>query len=504
MNGGAKQTLGNAPRGAFDRGLAAQRAGRRAEAVAAYREALAVEPALAAGHFNLGQLLREEGRLDEAAERFATAATLRPQAADVWLHLGLCRELQGDLAAAALCYTEAARLDPGAATAHFNLGNVRKKSGDLDGAIGAFAEAARLLPDSPDVHSNLGNALREAGRLDDAIEALQRAVALRPGCADPTWNLALALLGAGRLAEGWELYERRWAQVGLSGDRALPWPRWRGEPLSGRRILLWREQGLGDEIMFASLVPELRSLGARVTLGADRRLVALLARSLPEVRVVADGEWGDESFDCHSPIGGVARWLRPDLASFRAQWSYLVPDRLRSAAWSDRLGALGGTLAVGICWRSGTRGADRARHYAPLEEWRPLFRLPGVTWVNLQYDECEAELVALEQATGARVHRWAGLDLRDDLESVAALIAGLDLVVTAPTAVAALAGAVGTEVLEVDSGIDWTAFGQSRSPWLPAIQVIRRPGGEPWSAAIREVEQQVSDRLAAARGLRAP
>jgi hypothetical protein len=255
---------------------------------------------------------------------------------------------------------------------------------------------------------------------------------------------------------------------------------------------VWREQGLGDEIFFATCVPDLVAAGGEVTLAASPRLVTLFARALPGVRVIEDGAWGAESFDYHAPIGGLPRYLRTRPTSFPAGGKLLVPRSDQATKWSERLQRLGPGSPVGICWRSGLLSAERSRQYSALDAWGPLFALPGVHWVNLQYDECEGELAAAEHRFGIRIHRWKREDLRDDLESVVGLLWSLDLVITAPTAVSSLAGAVGTRTWQVDAGGDWSAFGGASSPWLPAIRMVRRDAGERWDSVLERLARELA------------
>ncbi len=481
----------------FEGGLTAHRAGRAGEAIEAYRAAVAENPTLAPAHFNLGQLLREQSDFAGAAEAFEAAASLRPQAGEAWVNLGICREQLGELDRALAGYLEAIRLDPGSAVAQFNAGNVLRKLGRLQAAAAAFAAAAAGAPDAAEVWLNLGNVQRELGQLAEAITSLERAEAIRPDWPEPRLNLALACLAAGRLDRGWAAYDARWLGSGLSPERGFPWPLWTGASLAGRRILVWREQGLGDEILFATCVPDLVALGAEVTLAVDPRLTGLYRRALPDVRVIDDGHWSDGPFDVHVPLGNLPGLLRRARSDFRSRWSYLVPAREQVALWADRLRSIGPGLRVGICWRSGLRTADRRRYYAELEQWRPVLAVPGAVFVNLQYDECEAELAAAEAALGIRIHRWPQADLREDLESVAGLLWHLDVVISAPTAVTSLSGAVGTDTWQLDPGTDWTVFGEDRSPWLPAIQLFRRQWGDSdWSGAVDAVAEALSRRVA--------
>jgi hypothetical protein len=240
-------------------------------------------------------------------------------------------------------------------------------------------------------------------------------------------------------------------------------------------------------VLFATCLADLVTQCAQVTALVSPRLVSLFRRAFPEIEVLEDGAAAvldGRSFDYHSALGSLPRWLRRERASFKSSGAYLVPDPTMRAKWALRLGALGSGRKIGICWRSGLLTPDRQHQYAPAAAWQSLLTIPGVEWVSLQYDESEAELVAWEQATGVRVHRWPGEDLKNDLESVVGLIACLDAVVTAPTAVSSFAGAVGVPTYQVDSGSDWTVGDGERSPWFKTLQLASKRPGEGWEAAI--------------------
>ncbi len=439
---------------ALHRGLAAQQAGKTDEAIKAYRRAVDQNPGLAPGHFNLGQLLRE----------------------------------RGDYAGAALCFEGAARLRPHASDAWINLGAMLERCERWPEAVAAYRRAAALQPEDPGPAYNLANALLALGDFAGAASAYRTVIECQADHLDAQWNLATALLAVGDFTGGWRQYEWRWPKAGLNPAARFPWRLWQGEPVAGRRILVWREQGLGDEILFATCIRELVALGAMVTVGATSRLVSLFARAFPGVDVVADGEWGEGPFDFHSPLGGLPRQLRRSRSDFVGSGKFLVPESGRATRWATRLDRLGTGLKVGICWRSGMMTEDRARSYSALEAWGPLFKTPGIHWINLQYDECEAELAAVAERFGVRVERWRSENLKDDLESVIGLMWNLDAVVTAPTAVSSLAGAAGVPTWQIDNGGDWTAHGEDRSPWFPSVQVVRRSFGTTnWGPVVERI-----------------
>ncbi|MEZ4589434.1 MAG: hypothetical protein R2909_23910, partial [Gemmatimonadales bacterium] len=192
-------------------------------------------------------------------------------------------------------------------------------------------------------------------------------------------------------------------------------------------------------------------------------------------------------FDFHAPMGALPRWLRRARGAFPVRGTRLVPDLAQVGKWRERLEALPGRK-LGWCWRSGLVTPARRRYYPPLASWLPLFGLPGISWINLQYDDCDEELDQIEASTGVRVHRFDGEDLRNDLDSVVGLAASLDLVITAPTAVSSLAGMAGVATWQIDAGNDWTAHGERRSPWIPTIELFSREHHDrDWSALMSRV-----------------
>jgi len=341
---------------AFRRGLETQQSGRAREAIDWYQQAVRHDPSLAPAHFNLAQLVREQGEIPRAAAHFARAAELRPDAADAWLNLGAMEERLGKFAEAILSYSRAIATGPADPKGHFNLGNARLAAGDWSGAATAYRQA----------------------------------IAIDPNGADAQWNLAMALLGEGRLDEGWAQYEWRWRKQRLDPRSRADAPLWEGQPLAGKRLVVWREQGLGDELLFATCLSDLIRRGASVTLVATPRLVTLLRRAFPDVDVVPDGgagklpgPVGPAPADYHVPLGSLPRWLRPSLESFPTSGAYLVPDRTRSEKWRSRLVSLPAGPRIGICWRSGLLTEERRRHYSSLTDWAPLFGERAYQWINL-------------------------------------------------------------------------------------------------------------------------
>jgi tetratricopeptide (TPR) repeat protein len=471
-------------------GSARQRASRLPEALDAFAEAARLAPDLAPAWRNLAIVAHQLGRIDDAVLAYRRVVALMPTDGDGWSQLGALLLRAGRLDESLAVHDAAVRVGAHLGDAWLNRGTANQAAGRLEEARASF-ERAVGLGESAEAWTALGSLAAETGDFPEAARCHRRALALRPDFGDAHWNLALALLGGGDLAAGWDEYEWRWeASNRPMARRSAPPPFWRGEPVAGRRLLVWREQGLGDEVLFLTCLGDLVSAGAQVTVQVSPRLVGLVARTFPTVKVVDDpaAAAAGPGYDWQVPMGSLPRWLRRDLTAFGERPPLVRPLGAQAAKWRERLAALPPGRRVGVCWRSGLMTPERRRHYPPLPAWGPVWRVPDVTWVNLQYDDCAADLTAIEAGHGMRIHRWDGEDLKDDLESVVGLLASLDGVVTAPTAVGSFAGAVGVPTWQVDSGSDWTSLGLDHSPWFPRMARVKKgsgPGG--WNVAMVEL-----------------
>ncbi|WP_434623017.1 tetratricopeptide repeat protein [Azospirillum sp. B2RO_4] len=470
---------------------------RHGDAVTALDHAVRLAPGMVEAHNNLGDALAMSGRLDEAIVQHRLVTRHRPDDATAHYNLGAVLQQKGALESAEIAYRQALKRNPRHSAALNNLGSVLKRLGRPDQAEICHRQALELHPEFVEARYNLGNALQAQGRYDEAAVCFEEALAQQPDLATATYNLSLLALLHGDLTRGWTGYERRFAAGEAMPDRRFATPRWGGQLLRGKRLLVWREQGVGDEVLFASCYPDVVAwAGGPVTIECDPRLVPLFRRSFPMATVRAESCTGDafgdvprESIvppdcDLQIPAGDLPELLRGSLSAFEPQSPWLVPDPALVERWRERLAALGPGLRVGIGWRSQLMTADRKAAYVLLEHWGPLFAVPGLVFVNLQYGDCEAELRAAEERFGVTIHRWADLDLKDDFDGAAALTANLDLVISPAMSAGELAGALGVPVWRFGSR-DWTQLGTGVRPWFPTMRLFQPKPGEGLEATIR-------------------
>ena len=476
---------------------ALRRAKQHDQAEVILREIVGVDSKSWHAWHNLGQVLKDCERYDEAVAPLRRAVTLAPEhgpnhavLGEVLYHIGRLRSADASLRR---CIELGWDTDVNLWTL---LGNTQRLLGDLPEAIVCLERALELSRGSAAARSNVSIAYAQVGRFDDAIEQLRTSIKLEPEDDIMHSNASYVLLTAGEIVEGWKEWE--WGLFGPRGsERPTGKPRWTPEHRTGR-VLCYREQGVGDEILFASCYPDLIAVAEDVVIETDPRVAPLFARSFPRAEVraqtisLAHGETMHD-FDYAVPAGTLPQYFRAAVADFPGRESFLVADPERVAAWQARLAEIGPGLLVGMSWRSRVKTAERRLEYTQLDQWGELFAIPGVNWINLQYDDCERDLQMAERNFGITIHRWEWLDLMNDFEEVAALMTCLDLIVAPRSAVSMLGGALGAPTVMMGNRWDWSDLGTDTSPWFPTIQLVYRHLGEEWDDVLTTAAGVVRD-----------
>jgi Tfp pilus assembly protein PilF len=459
-------------------GAALKAAGKSDEAMKRYRTAVRLKPDFVDAHSNLGELLMSQGRFEDATIPLRKALLLNPAHANALNNLGTALFKLDRLQESIAVLERAVSVRPDFAAALSNLGNARRALGETEQAAEAHARALALAPERADHHINYANSLRELGDVDGAIAAFRRAIALDPECEAAHNNLGGALLLAEEWSEGWAEFEWRWRlgdNPALRGRHRLPL--WQGDPLNGRRILVWGEQGIGDVVLLATMLPDLLAAGAHVTLEVDQRLVDLMQRSFPQIVVVAWGQVPAARLDCQANIGRLGLFLRPAADSFATTQAYLRPDPARVDAFKRRYAALGPGPVIGIAWQS--KSTSHRRKSLALDDFAPLFHaLPHATFVSLQYGDTADEIARVSQRSTVHIHRDDSFDNWADLDGLAAQIAALDHVVTVSNLNAHLAGACGVpaHVLITQNALWYWPHRKTTTRWYASLKLVRTAG----------------------------
>jgi thioredoxin-like negative regulator of GroEL len=414
------------------------------------------------------------------------------------LHLlGMIEYQAGNHAAAVERIRRAIAINKTQAAYHSNLGTVLQSEGRLDEAATCFQGALALQPQSPEIHTNLGNIFHAQDKVDDAIASHQRALALKPDLAEAHYNLGLAQLLKGDFASGWPNLEWRWRTKDHETPmRAYPQPQWTGEKLASGRLLIWREQGVGDEIMFAGLIPDAIRTGTRCVLDCDPRLQSLFARSFPEV--VSGHYFGNDSepdpaFDtaAHLPSGSLPGLFRATGHAFAATTSpYMIAHPTAREQFRARYAD--GRRLVGLAWYSRNQKTGRDRSI-DLSLLAPLCERTDIQWISLQYGDHDG-LEKQATAANAPIFIDRAVDQLADIDTFAAQIAALDLVITIDNSTAHLAGALGVPVwVLLPFARDWRWLQlREDSPWYPTMRLFRQPQRGDWQAVVQKVGSALS------------
>lgn len=500
---------------------ALQRMGYLQKALVTFEEALRLDPNDPEVVADLGLCAWQMKMGDTAQQLFRHYIARCPDSPLGYNNLGMLQAEMGDVASGIETVRDAIVRMPEASILWHSLGNMLSEEGLVEDSIPFYEEAIRLDPAMPQLYHNLGYAWLHLGQMAKALDCIERSAA---GLLDPInhaeaqYSRAICLIGMGRIAEGFDAYEARQNPLFRAHvPHMIKAPQWDGEPLDGKSLLVVAEQGLGDELMFANTIPDLvRAVGSegQVYIACDKRLMELFQRSFPtakvgfvEDRLLHDVD-GDKplrftsfAFEAGKPdyyalMGSTMRRFRRTLDSFPHQ-AYLTPDPARVAHYRARLAAFGHSgPTIGLCWRSMMLHTKRAKYYSALETWAPILKTPGARFVNLQYDDCSAELAAVAAQCGVTIEVIDGLDLKNDIDGAAALSAALDLVISAPTAAAAIAGSVGTPVWFLTACMSWPQLGTGEYPWYRQTRAFVPEKFGDWGQLVPQVAVELEKFIA--------
>jgi Tfp pilus assembly protein PilF len=476
-------------------------AGEYAAACRHLQSALALDPNNADASYHLALAEAHSGRLAQA-EKLLESTLLQRDNADVNNALGNVRRLAGRLESAAESYRRALELDRNHVAALANLGLALRDLEEPEQALPVLDRALAVAPDHVEALFNKALALVDLGASTDAEKLIDRTLRLDPDFAHAHLQRAFMLLKRRDFTAGWREYAWRVRIPEVDRWQDFPYPLWQGEALAGRRLLVQSEQGLGDQIMFASCLPDVIAAAQHVMIECDPRLAKLFARSFPRAaiyryRAAGDPDWSREPApDYRARYGDLPRMLRNRESDFPRHPGYLVADPVRAAVWQQRLAALGPGLKIGISWRGGTAATGQSRRSIALDAWLPILSTSGAHFVSLQYGEVSAEIAELKTRRGIVVHSWANSDA--GMDDVAALIASLDLVITVCTTAAHLAGALGKAAWVVVPVVaEWRYLHEGTTiPWYPRLRLFRQQQINQWGNVLSTVTAELAHELA--------
>ena len=476
--------------------------GKFMEAIEAYQQAIRIQPNHADAYNNLGTVFINQNRIDDAIEAYRQAIQIQPNQGEAYYNLGNALHRQEKLEEAIEAYQQAIQIQPNYVDAYNNLGVVLIDHEKLGESVQIYQKTLEIRPNYADAYNNLGNALREQGQLEESIRIFQKAIYIQPNHAEAHNNLAMTLLLKGDFKNGWKQYEwRRQCDNFPFEKRDFSQPFWEGTDPKDKSILVWTEQGIGDEIMFSSILPDLLSRNANVIVESDTRMVSLFQRSFPKIRFIPrqnppNSQLLNTTMDYQTPIGSLGKWFRTDNNSFilnRNTYLYACPKKTSEIRKKYQELAKEKIL-IGISWKS--TGIDQRQTYSKkkkstlLEHWQPVLAQRNCYFINLQYGNVKQELNEFQKHNNLKIHQDEEIDSLSSLDDFAAQISALDLVISTSNTTVHLAGALGKQVWTLLPHIpDWRwTLEREDTLWYPKMRLFRQHRIGDWSDVFQQVK----------------
>lgn len=474
----------------ISKSVALSELGQYDETIACLEKAIEINPRSGEAYNNLGNTLIKLGRLNDALESYEKAVVLSPLKSENYFNrANALKELKRS-GEALTDYDRAISLQPDYTDAHINRGNVLREMDLLEDALTSYDRATTLRPDHIEAYVNRGNVLKALNRIDEAIASYNKAISLNPDDQSAKFNKSLLILQKGVFLEGFELLRSRWnTQDYVTEAPTTTVPLWDGS-LSEGRLLLWAEQGVGDEVFYASMLSLLDTGRVSVSLSADARLHSIFARSFPKISLIDRKVTKTSiptSFDAQAPIGNLGHILKVDHQRIvERKYPYLVTDECRTSMIkkSNEIGR--GKRICGISWKSGNKSVGKQRSI-DLYDWAPLWSLPNVEFVNLQYGEIDSELTTVKQRFDREVKVIHGVDVYNDVDGLLSVIDMCDVVFTIDNFTAHLAGSIGkigVVLVPLGAGRYWYWGDEANSLWYPSLNLVHQEQLGQWKAAI--------------------
>ena len=472
-------------------GVALKSQGRLQDAVECYTKAIVIGPDNVSAYYNMGIALREMGKFKEAIDALNTVISLDPNYADAYNNLGIIFQEEGLHKDAIKVFQKTLNIKPSFGDAYNNMGVCFKEQGKLEEALEAYGQALTVTPDNAEAYTNIGVIRAEQGNLDEAFEAYDKAISLKPDSADAYHNMSYVLLASKDFDAGFEYYDWRWQTDKFAADYLVTTkPRWDGE--DKQRVLVWNEQGIGDEVMFSSIIPDLCKVSSKVIIRCDRRLIPLFKRSFPsDISYCSkDQVISEDDYDYHVPMGSLPLGLRKTLGSFAAMSpGFLKPDLDRASTFKSALLHGRNKKVVGLSWKTNSRLPKASTRNIKLADLALALHTDDTLLVCLQYGQVSDEIQAVKRELGIEIVQLDEVDNRTDLDGLASLMAACDEVVTVDNATTHLSGALGISTkLLLPTSPDWRwGTADDVSYWYDAVQLYRQSEPGNWQKVLARI-----------------
>ena len=439
--------------------------------------------------------LHKLNQFDSLEEKTRELIENHPRVSILYNILGIALQKKGDFNESILNFNQAINIQPNFDLAHNNLGNVLKETGKFEEAMISYQQAIKLNPNYAEAYSNLGNALGDLGKFEEAITNYQQALKRNPKYTFFDYNEALIRLTLGEFDVGWKKYEYRFGATKVSFMRYQTDKLWDGNYLDGT-LLVWAEQGVGDHILFASMLTDLRKYAKNIILEIDKRLVNLFKRyyekiNFSNIKVINLEKKLVNNFDKHIAIGSLGQYLRKTKKSFETTpKKYFIPSPAKEKELRNKF-FLNKKFKVGISWKS--LNAKCQYRNINLTQMLPILSNPHCDFINLQFGKFDEDLQQLQSKHGIKIRTIKEIDNYNNIEDLAALINCLDLVINIQNSNADLAGALGQNTwVMVTKNPEWRwTINEKKSLWYPTTKIFRQEKAGNWNSVVNSINMDL-------------
>ena len=443
----------------------------------------------------MGIALKDYKKLEESEINYKKAIKLNPMYAEVYNNLGILFKDKNELENSKINYQKAIELKSDYAEAYYNLGITFRELGELEKSETSYKLAIKYNPSYAEAYNNLGVTLRELCKLNDSEKAYKKAIELKNNYPDPYNNLSFTLLLKNEFEEAYKFSEWRWQTKYNIGKKFITnKPLWNGE--NNKTILVWKEQGIGDEIMYNSILPELNTISKKLIVHCDKRLIPLFRRSFSNDIIFESNKENisNNDFDYHIPIGSMPRFFRKDLKSFlNSSKGYLKSDNNKSLKFRDKLKNNENVKLIGLSWNTKSNIQMASFRNIDLKYLTSELNNNSIKFINLQYGDVSHEILKLKKETGIEIAEINGLDIKNQIDDLASLLSACDAVVSIDNLTVHLAGSLGINtkvLLPFTMDARWGLEG-NKSYLYESVRLYRQNELSNWKKVVKELKKDL-------------
>ena len=472
-------------------GVTLQKKGLLEEAKNSFKKAIKINPNFDHGYNNIGNIFKNVNNFKDAIVNYNKAIEINPNYAEAYSNLGNAQKELGNYDDSIQNHKQAIKINPNYAEAYSNLGNALFEMANFAEAANYHNQAIKINPNYAEAYSNLGNALGELGKFDEAIKNYRKSIKINPEYKESILNESLIELTRGNFESSWKGYDFRFYKNNQNLMRYEVNKTWDGSYLDGT-LIVWGEQGVGDHILFGSMLSDLKKCAKSVILEIDKRLVNLFKNYFKKINflnieVIALEKISKVKFDKHIAIGSLGQYLRKNKEAFKNTPShFLIPSAekvkiLRNSLFTNK------KTRIGISWK--TLNKKQQFRNIDIEQMLPILKKTNCEFINLQFGDTKDDLEKIKSKHGINIRNIETIDNFNDIETLAALISCLDLTITIQNSTAHLSSALGKKtwiMLTKNSRWHWT-LNEKKSLWYPNAKLFKQDHLGDWNKVINDV-----------------